>query len=453
MRSPAGLTSWSGAAMADRDKVARSLTLRVWRALASLAMPGLKLVHASRLKSGKDDPQRGGERFGQASLPRPAGRLVWVHAASVGETNSILPLIERLTGDGHAVLLTTVTRTSAEVAAQRLPAGALHQFAPYDAPQLVNRFLDHWRPDLALVVESELWPSTFSLLALRGVPLVIVNGRMSSRSFAGWHRAGRIARALFSCVDLCLAQSNGDAARYRALGIANVRSPGNLKYDAEPPAADPDALAALGASLSDRPVWLAASTHPGEEEIALDAQAELLRRHPDLLLLLMPRHPARGQEVALQLTARNLGFARRSAGELPKPEDTVYLVDTLGEMGLALRLSRVVFLGGSFARVGGHNPVEPAQLAVPLVTGPHVANARALYRDLWEGKASLRVAEPEGLAAAIDGLLADPAAASAMAARALAVAGEGAGALQRALDELAPFLYPEPAMTEPGDTR
>ncbi|WP_106754901.1 3-deoxy-D-manno-octulosonic acid transferase [Pannonibacter carbonis] len=437
--------------MADRDKVARSLTLRVWRALASLAMPGLKLVHASRLKSGKDDPQRGGERFGQASLPRPAGRLVWVHAASVGETNSILPLIERLTGDGHAVLLTTVTRTSAEVAAQRLPAGAIHQYAPFDAPQLVNRFLDHWRPDLALVVESELWPSTFSLLALRGVPLVIVNGRMSARSFAGWRKAGRVARALFSCVDMCLAQSNADAARYRSLGIGHVRSPGNLKYDAEPPSTDVAVLADLQAGLAGRPVWLAASTHPGEEEIALKAHAELLAQYPELMLLLMPRHPARGDEVAALLASRSERFARRSAGDLLQPGQSVYLMDTLGEMGLALRLAHVVFLGGSFVQVGGHNPVEPAQLAVPLVTGPHVANARAIYRDLWENKASLRVSEPERLAEAVGTLLADPETARTMAERARAVAGDGAGALQRTLDALAPLLYPAATDAQPGD--
>ncbi|NBN78977.1 3-deoxy-D-manno-octulosonic acid transferase [Microvirga tunisiensis] len=437
--------------MADRDKVARSLTLRSWRLLASLALPILRLIHASRLKAGKEDPARSAERFGFAAVPRPEGRLVWIHAASVGETNSILPLVERLTADGHAVLLTTVTRTSAEIAAQRLPAGAIHQFSPFDAPQLVTRFLDHWRPDLALVVESELWPSTFSLLALRGIPLVIVNGRMSARSFVGWRRAGRIARALFSCVDLCLAQSQPDAARYRQLGIAAVRSPGNLKYDAEPPSADPAALAALSSRLDGRTVWLAASTHPGEEEIALDAHEDLRARHPDLLLLLMPRHPARGDEVAAMLQARRLGHARRSAGELPGPDDSVYLVDTLGEMGVALRLARAVFLGGSFALVGGHNPVEPAQLGVPLITGPHVANARALYRDLWDGQASLRVDEPAGLAAALDGLLRDPVAAAAMAARARAVSGEGAGALKRTLDELQPFLYPAASDGKPGD--
>ncbi|MFN4010266.1 MAG: 3-deoxy-D-manno-octulosonic acid transferase [Pannonibacter sp.] len=438
--------------MANRDKVARSLTLRCWRLLAGLSLPLLRMVHASRLKAGKEDPARQGERFGEASLPRPDGRLVWVHAASVGETNSILPLVERLVADGLTVLLTTVTRTSAEVAAQRLPAGALHQFAPFDAPQLVGRFLDHWRPDLALVVESELWPSTFSLLVLRGVPLVIVNGRMSARSFSGWRKAGRAARALFSCVDLCLAQSNADAARYRRLGIGQVLSPGNLKYDAEPPAADPAALAALAANLVGRPAWLAASTHPGEDEIALKAHAELQVHYPDLLLLLMPRHPARGEEVAGLLASRSECFARRSTGELPQPDQTVYLMDTLGEMGLALRLAHVVFLGGSFVQVGGHNPVEPAQLAVPLVTGPHVANARAIYRDLWENKASIRVGEPERLAEAVGTLLADPETARTMAERARAVAGEGAGALRRTLDALAPLLYPAGPDAAPGDT-
>lgn len=438
--------------MANRDKVARSLTLRCWRLLAGLSLPLLRLVHASRLKAGKEDPARQGERFGEASLPRPDGRLVWMHAASVGETNSILPLVERLVADGLIVLLTTVTRTSAEVAAQRLPAGAFHQFAPFDAPQLVGRFLDHWRPDLALVVESELWPSTFSLLALRGVPLVIVNGRMSARSFSGWRKAGRAARALFSCVDLCLAQSNADAARYRSLGIGQVRSPGNLKYDAEPPAADPAAQAALAANLAGRPAWLAASTHPGEDEIALKAHAELQVHYPDLLLLLMPRHPARGEEVAGLLASRSERFARRSTGELPQPDQTVYLMDTLGEMGLALRLANVVFLGGSFVQVGGHNPVEPAQLAVPLVTGPHVANARAIYRDLWENKASIRVGEPERLAEAVGTLLADPETARTMAERARAVAGEGAGALRRTLDALAPLLYPAGPDAAPGDT-
>ncbi|ADZ71831.1 3-deoxy-D-manno-octulosonic acid transferase [Polymorphum gilvum] len=423
--------------MAER----RSAVLTVYRGLATLALPAAWIVHKLRCRVGKDDPARGGERFGRTALVRPDGRLVWVHAASVGETNSVLPLVERLVDGGSSVLLTTVTTTSAEVAAQRLPAGAVHQFVPYDSPPVLRRFLDHWRPELALMVESEVWPATFSLLAERAIPLVVVNGRLSVRSFARWKRFGRLARALFSTVDLCLAQSRSDAERYRRLGVAAVRSPGNLKYDVEPPAADEAELARLRAALGGRRVWLAASTHPGEEDIALAAHARLRERFPDLLTVLMPRHPVRGDDIARDLAGRGLAFACRSQGGVPEAQTEVYLADTLGEMGLFLRLAEVVFLAGSFAPVGGHNPVEPAQLGVPIVTGPAVANTRAVYRDLWEAHAAVRVEAPDGLAGAVAKLLADGAERAALAERARAVAGEGTGALERTLAELEPFLH------------
>ncbi|KND20004.1 3-deoxy-D-manno-octulosonic acid transferase [Pannonibacter phragmitetus] len=428
--------------MADaRAAAAASFPLRAYGAVAGLALPVLKLLHASRVRAGKEDPARRGERFGMASLPRPQGRLVWLHAASVGETNSVLPLIERLTGEGASVLLTTVTRTSAEIAAQRLPQGAFHQYAPFDAPQLVRRFLAHWQPDLALVVESEIWPGTFARLARTGIPLAIINGRMSARSGAKWEKSRAFGRAVFGCVSLCLAQSEADAARYRKLGVADVRSPGNLKFDAAPPLADPAAVAALSAQMAGRPLWLAASTHPGEDEIVLAAHKHLAERFPGLLTLLMPRHPVRGGDIAALAAGAGFKAAQRSCGAFPAADLDVYIADTLGEMGLFLRLAPAVFLGGSFAPVGGHNPVEPAQLGVPLVTGPLVANARAVYRDLWDAQAAVRVDDPAELGPAIARLLADEPGRKAMAARAFAVAEAGAGALDRTLEHLRPLLY------------
>ena len=281
--------------------------------------------------------QRVTERYGRASLPRPPGRLIWVHAASVGETNAVLPLIERLTAVGFAVLLTTTTLTSATVAAARLPSGAVHQFAPFDLAPYVTRFLGYWRPDFAIFVELELWPTMVRKLSGRGIPLVLVNARLSERSFRGWRRFAGFAGTVFTGITLCLAQSPGDAERFGKLGATNVRFAGNLKFDVPPLAADKGAVQRLKAAIGDRPVWVAAQTHEGEEEIVAEAHRRIRERHADALTIIVPRHPERGDAIRALLAGGGLTVAQRSRGNPLLREIDVYLADTLGELGLFYR--------------------------------------------------------------------------------------------------------------------
>lgn len=418
----------------------RPFPLAVYRAAARLGAPLLHLLFALRSRSGKEIDERKGERFGHAGRPRPSGRLVWIHAASVGETTSVLPLAEALCAAGNRVLLTTVTVTAAELARTRLPEGAIHQFVPYDTPASLARFLDHWSPDLAIVVESEIWPCLFEAIRERKVPFVLVNGRLSDRSKRNWSYVPGIASYIFRSLDRVLAQSEADAQRFRELGCRSVETPGNLKFDAvEPPVSEKD-LEDLLRQVGRRPLWLAALTHPGEDEIVLETHVRLRQAFPDLLTILVPRHPARSDEVASLVRARGLALARRSLSEEAVPETHVYLGDTLGEMGLYYRVAPVTFLAGSFADVGGHNPLEAALLGSALATGPKVANARAVYKDFWMQDAALRVEMPEELADAVGALLTDREKAGRQAARARELVEAGRGALERTLQLLHPYL-------------
>lgn len=441
--------SWLAGRMAER----RPVLLSIYRAFGRVLTPFLHLLFRKRSNDGKEVSSRKGERFGEISKPRPTGSLVWIHAASVGETMSVLPLIEKLAQDGHSVLLTSVTVTAAELAGKRLPDRCFHQFTPYDTPTCVAGFLDHWGPDLAMVVESEIWPCLFDEIHQRAIPFALLNGRMSESSCRNWMKAPRISRYIFGCLDLVLAQSEADRDRFNKLGCHKVETPGNLKFDAAEPAADAVAVADLKAQIGDRPVWMAALTHPGEDEIALTAHKKLREAFPDLLLVLVPRHPARADEVAGLVEAHGQKLARRSQGKVISSTTDVYLGDTLGEMGLYYRLSPVTFLGGSFNEAGGHNPVEAVLLGSALVTGPKVANARAVYKDLWDERAGIRAMQPDGLAESVEGLLKNPAVQAAQVERAINLVVKGRGALQRSADLLKPLLtgHKEPSPRENCD--
>lgn len=434
--------SLSGVQMARPDIRSRpgDIWLSLYLIASWFAAPVFWLVHWVRIRTGKDDPSRGRERFGHSTLERPKGQLVWIHAASVGETNSVLPLIEALTGSGLNVLLTTVTVTSADIAARSLPEGAVHQYAPYDAPAALERFLDHWRPSLAAMVESEIWPGMLTVTARNGIPIAIVNGRLSERSARSWGRTGSFGRAVFALIDLCLAQSDADADRYRGLGVGKVSTPGNLKFDAVPPGAADEEITELRRAIGNRQVFLAASTHPGEDEIAFDAYQDLKSQLGDLLLVLVPRHPVRGPEIARLAESRGLKAARRGAKAELTPDIDVYIADTLGEMGLFYRVADVAFIGGSFAPVGGHNPVEAVGLGVPLIAGPKVAKARAVYKEMWNKGAAVRAETPNELIDAARHLFLDEAARQAMREQARMVIDQGQGALDRTLADLQPFL-------------
>ncbi len=425
--------------------------LAIYRAVTGLAGPLVRLYLRRRVARGKEDPSRLPERRGIASAPRPDGPLVWVHAASVGEAQSVLSLVGRLLdmrGD-VTVLVTSGTVTSASLMGRRLPGRALHQYAPVDLTGWVRRFLAHWRPQLALFVESELWPNLICETAARGCPMVLVNGRMSARSFARWMRVPAAASALLGRFALCLGQTAQDRDRFAALGAPRVDYVGNLKYSAAPLPADAAELAQLQSVLAGRPLWLAASTHPGEEELAAAAHERLAETLPRVLTIIVPRHPSRGDEIEAMLTARGLSVCRRSTGSLPGPDSRVYLADTLGELGLFYRLADIAFIGGSTGTLGGHNPLEAAQLSCAVLYGPDMTNFRNVAADLEAAEAALPVADAEALAAAVARLLGDPAARERLANGARKVTAANAAALDNVVAALAPFIDALPAA--PGD--
>jgi 3-deoxy-D-manno-octulosonic-acid transferase len=417
---------------------------RLGWALAGGLAPGLLRARAAR---GKEDPTRLPERLGVASAARPDGPLLWLHAASVGESQVARLLIEALAQRRPELgfLLTTGTVTSARLIAQRPPPRTLHQYVPVDAPRAVAAFLDHWRPDAGVFLESELWPNLIMAAQARGVPLALLNARMTARSADGWRRAGASARRLLSAFSVIQAADTRTAAALGALAGRPVASPGNLKLAAEAPRVVAAAHAAVTNAIAGRPVWLAASTHPGEEDIIAQAHLKLAMAAQDALLILAPRHPDRADEIARDLAAQGLICARRSRGETPRRDQPVWLWDTLGELSVAYAARPPALVAGSLAPgVGGHNPVEPAQLGAAILIGPHVANFEDVFDALVEAGACTVVLPPDAdaLARAVAGLWGDPTAAQAMAGRAQRLVEAGAGVLDAALAALGPVLEP-----------
>ncbi len=414
--------------------------LAVYGLAGRLLIPVLPAILGARARKGREDPVRLQERYGHAGVPRPDRPVVWVHAASVGETNAVAPLVRNLVASGRFVLLTTVTVTGAATAARLLPEGAVHQFAPVDVRPLVQRFLGHWRPGLAVFVESEIWPVITDELALRRTPHVIVNARLSEHSFQRWRGIGRAPRRVFGRVSLALAQTATDAERLRALGIPEVRVLGNLKFDAPPPAATADAIATLRAALGGRPAWLAASTHPGEEDIIAAAHRRLLAARPDLVTIIVPRHPDRGPAIGAMLRGQGLPALLRSQGTALPSGSGILVADTLGELGLFYRAAPVAFIGGSLVPHGGQNPIEPARLRAAILHGPNVANFADIYRALDESGGALQIGGADDLAGAIAMLMDDEPGRRAQLAAAEAALAPFTGALARTMAALRPYL-------------
>jgi len=414
--------------------------IKAYRAATALFEPVALGLLLWRRRQGREERTRLGERQGWPSRARPEGHLAWVHGASIGETLSVLPLVEGLTQRGLAVLVTSGTRTSAQLLARRLPPGAFHQFVPLDVPRYLRRFLDHWQPSIALVAESEIWPNTVLELERRGVPLILVNGRLSERSYRRWSHLPQVIRPLLQRFALCLAQSPADAERLARLGAPHVVVAGNLKYDAAPPPAEPRVVAHLSGLIAGRPAWLAASTHPGEEEFVLAAHRALAQRHPGLLTVIAPRHPNRGPEVASLAARAGLRAARRAEGLQPDRAVDVYVADTIGEMGLFFRLTPLVLMGGTLAPIGGHNPIEPAKLGAAILHGPHTDKAREIYAALDAARGSLTVKDEMALARALSRLLDDPALVRAMARAAMDCVDALGGAVDRTLQSVEPFI-------------
>ncbi|MEW5420419.1 3-deoxy-D-manno-octulosonic acid transferase [Amorphus sp. 3PC139-8] len=426
-----------------------------WRGLSRVLAPAMRFLLARRLSRGKEDPDRISERRGYASLPRPEGPLVWIHCASVGETNAVLPLIGRLVARNVSVLLTTTTVTGSRVAAKRLPDGAIHQFAPIDVVPFVTRFLGHWQPTLALFVESELWPIALDELSRTGVPRVVVNGRMSKRSARGWSRFPLVHRAIFGRITQVLAQSADDRDRFAALGVTAVQDVGNMKYDGGPLPADPAALEAVRAALGEHPRWLAASTHPGEEAQIAEAHRILAARYPGLVTLIAPRHPERGPAIKAELANAGIAVALRSESEPIPSEGGLYLADTMGELGVFYRVATIVLMGGSLVEKGGQNPIEPGRLGCAVVTGPHTDNFAAVYPSLIAAGGAVVADGPAALAEKVASLIDDPEAVEAMAEAGAQVAHAQSGAVERSMAALARYLPPppEPAAQANGGRR
>ena len=422
-----------------RDRV--PLVLQLYRlASTAAAQPLATWLLTRRIKRGKEDPARLAERYGQASVPRPSGPLVWLHGASVGELLAIVPLVERLRAMNFAVLVTSGTVTSAALAAQRLPPGAVHQFIPLDAPKFVAQFLDHWHPDLALFVESDLWPNLILASSDRGIPIILVNGRVSERSFQRWRLASGGIAALLERFDLCLTQSNADTQRYARLGASHITSIGNLKLDVPPPPVDRAILRDLKSAIGVRLVIAAASTHAGEETAVIGAHKRLRTKHSSLLTVIAPRHPERGRAVAEMAKAAGLSVAQRSRGELPKSDVDIFVADTLGELGLVYRLAPIVFMGGSLASHGGQNPIEPIRLGAAVVHGPHVWNFAEIYDALDAARGAQAIADEETLTTCLSAWLTDPTSRTAVADAAMTTVRTLSGALERTLTALEPYL-------------
>jgi 3-deoxy-D-manno-octulosonic-acid transferase len=416
------------------------LALRLYQFASYAAAPVAPRLLARRLERGKEHPTRLGERRGEAGEPRPDGPLIWIHGASVGEMLAVVPLIERLRARDFAVLVTTGTVTSAALAEHRLPAGALHQFIPLDTPRYVGRFLEHWRPDLALFVESDLWPNLILQTGQRRVPMLMVNGRLSERSFRRWRRLRGVIAALLKRFDLCLTQSAADAARYGELGAPQVISTGNLKLDVPPPPVDEAKLRQMKLTVGLRPVIAAASTHDGEEAAVIAAHRRLCAKHPALLTVIAPRHPERGSSIAETAKAAGFTVGLRSRGEEPKQNIDVYIADTLGELGLIYRLAPIVFMGGSLISHGGQNPIEALRLGAAVVHGPHVSNFAEIYRTLDDAGGAKPVADEAALAQQLGEWLGNPSARNTTADAGARTVKQLGGALNRTLAALDPYL-------------
>ncbi|MBY0530414.1 MAG: 3-deoxy-D-manno-octulosonic acid transferase [Xanthobacteraceae bacterium] len=414
--------------------------IRFYRRMTRWAAPFAGAILDWRLKRGKEDPERINERRGIAGIERPAGSLVWIHGASVGEVLSILPVVEHIRKQGFTVLVTSGTVTAAQTAAQRMPAGTLHQYVPLDAPQFVNSFLDHWQPGLALIAESEFWPNLLIETSSRNIPLVLVNGRLSERSFSRWKSAKKTAQALLSSFDLCLAQDHDIADRLSQLGAPRVLSTGNLKFDVMPPQADAHDMQEMRRTVHNRPIFLAASTHRGEDEAVIDAHIEVMEKVPNLLTIIVPRHPERGGEISSLIQDYQLVPAMRSRNHLPDRGTHIYVADTIGELGLFYRLAPIVFMGGSLIKHGGQNPIEPAKLDNAILHGPHVHNFGVIYSELNRQRAAATVADAHSLAASLVRLLDDPGLVRAMAQAAHATVIPLSGALNRTANAIEPYL-------------
>ncbi|WP_135081677.1 3-deoxy-D-manno-octulosonic acid transferase [Terasakiella sp. SH-1] len=414
------------------------MSYSLYRGLTTISGPMITHYLKKRLARGKEHPTRYPERWGQASVARPEGKLVWLHGASVGEALSLLVVIDEIkkTYPDFTILITTGTVTSADLMAKRLPEGVIHQFVPVDRLSYVRSFLDHWQPDVAIWAESELWPNLVVETKKRGTKMALINARMSDKSLKTWRKLKGFIQTLLGCFDLCLAQTEKDGERYHSLGARDVQCPGNLKYASADLPVDTEELALLQKFIGKRPVWLAASTHKGEEAMMGRVHGALQDQHPDLFTIIAPRHPERGQEIVAELKAQGLNVCQRSQKEALSDQTQVYVADTLGEMGLFYRLSPIVFMGKSMEPLGGQNPLEPARLGCTLICGPYMTNFEEIMGRFIDAQAITIVENEQVIATKLQELFEDPKQCEVKAANAKIVAYTQAAVLGKTMKAL-----------------
>lgn len=415
---------------------------KLYKTASSILKP-LVISHLeTREKEGKEDPKRITERYGKTNLKRPKGPLIWFHAASVGESLSILALIDQLLKlhESFQVLVTTGTITSAQLMQQRLPARCIHQYCPFDVIVWVRAFLDHWKPDLALWVESEFWPNLLCETHARQIPMVLLNGSVSDKSFKTWKYVKSIISKFLNCYDLCIAQSKSDQSKLKDLGAEKVLTFGNLKFASSPLEANSLDFEALKSQIGERPIWVCASTHPGEEEIICKAHKEIKKTFSNLLTILVPRHPKRGLTLNAFCEQEGIKVALRTEAQTITDDMEMYIGNTIGELGLFYKLSKIAFVGGSLVPVGGHNLIEPAQLDCALLHGPHMSDQQEM-RDLFQDQeAALEVSNETELAETVVSLLSDPKRLETMTLSARHVADSQAKVIDSILREILPYL-------------
>jgi len=415
----------------------------LYRILWICATPVLKPYLSMRARHGKEDMNRLGERKGVAGVAHPQTPVVWIHGASVGESISALPVIDRMLRDTPelSILVTTGTVTSAKLMAERLPRGAIHQYVPLDHPVYVKRFLNYWQPEAAFWLESEFWPNLIVESAKRSIPLGLLNGRMSDASFKSWRRQRWAIEPILSGFQVCHGQDQDVAEKLKQLGATNVVVSGNLKLAAPPlpdHAIDRDLLHQM---IGERPTWLTAQTAPGEEEIAARIHQKLAARMPGLLTIMAPRHPERGGELEEALSQQGLNVARRSRDDKISASTDIYLADTMGELGMLFRLVDIVFLGRSLVEgFGGSNSLEPARLRCAILQGPYTENFSDLTEKFMATGALQLVADEEALESSLENLFGDRVARQRLADAASNTAKDSAGVLELVIGSITPLL-------------
>lgn len=415
---------------------------RLYQGLSTLALPFAARFAVNKLRAAGVSIDRAHERLGHGTAERRAGPLIWFHAASVGEAKSVLPLLHHIaTHQPETVfVLTSGTATSAQAVAHRLPERAVHQFSPLDGAGPLKRFLRHWRPDLCVLVESELWPTLLDSCARADIPIALLNARLSDKSAQGWKRFPGTAAYVLRGIKMAQCQDIRSRNHLRDMGLSMAQHSANLKSIVPPSHIDARARDTCLSQLQGRPIWVAASTHPGEEEHILTAHARLLTDHPNLCLILVPRHPERGNAVATLIQNAGLSLAQRSTGGTLDNGQQVYLADTMGETDLWYALSPIVFLGGSFSDAGGHTPFEPAAAHSAILHGPHYANFAEIYAAFLLQEASVEVKDATALATEVHDLLTHPSRAAQLAARARPLAQDGPEILTRLSEQLFSLL-------------